>query len=98
MELWCLGVVKRNLSAIQVGIISRSTPLLLLVPVAPHLLRIAQLPLDFFHLGMIARIFPNVIADLHGRMPTRGEELDDDVEGRGFLAVRRSCEIILTMY
>lgn len=58
------------------------------------MLSVAQLLLNPSDLFQIARVLAHIVTKLDSRSTICGSNLDDDVEGFGFLTVRLVCEII----
>lgn len=75
-----------------------SSPSSRLVARSPLLLHVAQRLLDFIHRVRIARVLPDVVADLDGGTAGGGGKFDDDVERGGLFVVargrRRTGEVI----
>lgn len=51
------------------------------------MLNIAQSLLDFLDHLLVTRVLAHVITELHSRTAICASDLDDDVQGLGFLAV-----------
>lgn len=71
-----------------------SSPAIAFIDFSPRLFSVAQLLLDLLNFGLVAGVFAHVITQLHGWPTIRGGDLDDDIEGLGFLTIGFVGEII----
>lgn len=69
-------------------------PALTLVTLFPLVLNVAQPFLNFLDLGRYTHVLAHIVAKLDSGTAVRGGDLDNDIEGLGFLSGRFAGEII----